>query len=123
MDAIPSGDKGLSSGYKATRKDLVSDFRHGPRVCIEELNIVLNSRGNNSCMQKQRPQGYEEDMSLCLLSLRYSVWELVIRRSSSYLLHISYGAGGKGIRSDENSLHHTGTYGCRDGCVTSRFLF
>jgi hypothetical protein len=90
MDTIPSGDMGLSSGYKSPRKDLVSDFQHGPRVCIEELNIVLNSRGNNSCMQKQRPQGYEEDMSLCLLSPRYSVWELVIRRSSSYLLHIPY---------------------------------
>jgi hypothetical protein len=29
MDTIPSGDKDLSSGYKAARKDQVSNFQNG----------------------------------------------------------------------------------------------
>jgi hypothetical protein len=29
MDAIPSGEEGLSSGYKAARKDQVSNFQDG----------------------------------------------------------------------------------------------
>jgi hypothetical protein len=73
MDTIPSGDKGLSSRYKTEKEGPSLKLPRWQAVSMGERSAVLNSRGNNSSMQEQQPQGYEKDVSLCLLSLTYSV--------------------------------------------------